>query len=242
MISPWVNMLAGHLNRGDCALSMMDSSTSVGWLRKINFREFIGENADPVQSRVRINIARHHATLFLETGIKEYSQWFPGQENNVALRDFDCSDDELKKNLCESCPSQLPQRFQIVPLPNKISSWLTSLLGCGTNSPSTLENLASTKTSSSTPSQDPNKTRSLAPLPWLSGKDGFLQQLMTPWLWEQSKIPSWIYLQPSGKTANQTQPRTMTFSLASFYNADSSLQQCRPKGTAAKSHPRMRHC
>ncbi len=72
-----------------------------------------------------------------------------------------------------------------------------------------------------TSSQDSNKTRSLVPLPWLSGKDSFLQQLMTPWLWEQSEIPSWIYLQPSGKMANSTQPRTTTFSLDSFYNANS---------------------
>jgi hypothetical protein len=70
MISPWVDMLAGRSNRGDCALSMMDSSMSVGWLCKKNFREFLGENADPVQSRVRIDIARHHATLFLKAGIK----------------------------------------------------------------------------------------------------------------------------------------------------------------------------
>jgi hypothetical protein len=173
MISPWVNMLAGHLKRGDCALSMTDSSTSAGPLRKTNFREFIGENADPVQSRVHINIAHHHATLFLEAGIKEYSQWFPGQKNNVAnalLCDFNCSDDKLTKIIHKSCPSQLPQRFQIVPLPNKISSWLTSLLqrlsvkqqlweahtrtmlGCGTNSPSTLEPSASAKTYSLTPS------------------------------------------------------------------------------------------
>ncbi len=201
MISPWVGMLAGRLKRGDCTLSMTDSTRSVGWLRKTNFPEFIGENADPIQSRVRIDIARHHTTLFLKAGIKEYSQWFPGCEKNVAdalLHDSDCSDDKLTKILRKSCPSQLPQRFQIVPLLNKISSWLTSLLqrlpvkeqlreahtrtmlGHGTDSPSTSEPLALAKTSSLTPSQDPNETRSLAPLPWLSQKDGFLQQLMTP--------------------------------------------------------------
>jgi hypothetical protein len=241
MISLWFDMLAGCLNRGDCALSMTDSSTSVGWLRKTNFWELLGENADPAQSRVRINTARHHATLFLKAGIKEYSWWFPGQEHNVAdalLCDFDCSDSEQTKNFHESCPSQLPQHFQIIQLPNEISSWLTSLLqrlpvreqlweahmkpmlSHGTDSPSTLEPSASATMSSLTPSQDPNKTRSLAPLPWLSRKDGFLQQLMTPLLWEQSEIPSWIYLQLSGKTADPTQPKTMTFSLASFYNAN----------------------
>ncbi len=92
---------------------MMDSSTSVGWLRKTNFREIIGEDADPVQAKVRIKTARHHATLFLKAGIKEY-QWFPGWENNVAdalLRDFDCSDSKVTHILRETCPSQLPQHF-----------------------------------------------------------------------------------------------------------------------------------
>ncbi len=74
MISWLVDMIAGRLKRGDCALSMMDNSTSAGWLHKTNFQEFIGENVDLVQSRVRIDIARHHATLFLKSGIKEYSQ------------------------------------------------------------------------------------------------------------------------------------------------------------------------
>ncbi len=124
-------MLAGRLNRGDCVFSMTDSSTSTGWLRKTNFWEFLGENADLVQSRVHINIAHHHAALFLEAGIKEHSQWFPEQKNNVAdarSHDFDHSDKELIKIICKTCPSQLPQHFQIVPLPNKINSWLTSLL------------------------------------------------------------------------------------------------------------------
>jgi hypothetical protein len=128
------------------------------------------------------------------------------------LRGFDCSDSKLTKILCKSCLSWLPQCFQIVPLPNKISSWLTSLLqrlpvreqlrealtrtmlGHGTNSPCPLEPSALAMMSSSTSLQDPSKVRSLAPFPWLSGKDGFLQQLMTPWLWELSKVPSWIYL------------------------------------------------
>ena len=71
IITPWVDMLTGQLNRGDCTLSMMDSSTSAGWLRKMNFREFTGVDANPVQAFVRIKTARHHATLFLNAGIKE---------------------------------------------------------------------------------------------------------------------------------------------------------------------------
>ena len=125
-------MLAGHLNRGNCTLlSMTDSSTSAGWLRKTNFWEIIGGDPDVVQATVRIKTARHHATLLLDAGVKECSLWFLGQENNVANAlspDFDWSDNELTQIILYNCPSQLPQHFQIVPLPNKISSWLTSLL------------------------------------------------------------------------------------------------------------------
>ena len=142
---------------------------SEDWLHKANFQEIIGEGADPVQAKAHIEMARHHATLFLKLGIKEYSQWFPGQKNNVAnalLRDFDCSDNKLTQILFKTCPSQLPQHFRIALLPNKISSWLTALLlklpvkeqlqeahtrttlGHGTDLLSTLEPLVSGTTSS----------------------------------------------------------------------------------------------
>ena len=222
---------------------MTDSTTSAGWLRKTNFREFTGDDPDPVQARaVRIETARHHATLFLEAGIKEYSQWFPGCENNVADAlscDFDRSGAELTRILRDSCPSQLPQLFHIAPLPNEISLWLTSLLqklpvkeqlqeahtrtklGRGGVSPNILSPLDSATTSSLTPSPDPNKTRSLGHLPWLSVRGNFQDHLMTPWLWAQSEIPSWMYVRPSGRTAGPTQPRTTTSNLASFYTDSS---------------------
>jgi hypothetical protein len=73
IITPWVDMLAGRLNHGDCTLSMMDSSTSAGWLHKTNFWEILREDKDAVQATVCIKTAGHHATLFLNTGIKEYS-------------------------------------------------------------------------------------------------------------------------------------------------------------------------
>jgi hypothetical protein len=37
IISLWVDMLAGRLSQGDCALSMTNSSALAGWLRKTNF-------------------------------------------------------------------------------------------------------------------------------------------------------------------------------------------------------------
>ena len=221
---------------------MTDSSTSAGWLCKTNFSESTDVDADPVQSSVRIETARLHTTLFLDTGIKEYSPWFPGRENNVAdalSRNFDRSDDDLTQILRNTCPSQLPQHFQIVQLPNEISSWLTSLLqklpvkeqlreahtrtklGRGDDSPCTSPPLDLATTCTLSPSPDPNGTKSLEPLPWLSGKDDTREKLMTPWLREQSEIPFPIYLRPSRKPADPTQPRTTTYSLASFYNNNS---------------------
>jgi hypothetical protein len=49
IITPWVDLLASHLKNGDCALSMTNSSTSEGWLRKTNFIE---DSEDPIQATI----------------------------------------------------------------------------------------------------------------------------------------------------------------------------------------------
>jgi hypothetical protein len=131
IISPWMDMLAGRLNQCDCALLMTNSSTSVGWLLKTNFWEIIGDNTDLIQAQDCIETVQHHTTLFLKASIKEYFQWFPGKEynfTNTLSHDFDRSACEIIKILLKTGLSQLPQHFQIAPLPNKISLWLTALL------------------------------------------------------------------------------------------------------------------
>jgi hypothetical protein len=57
IISPRVDMLASHLNTGDCFILMTDRSTSASCLRKTNFWEIIGKDADPVQSKACIKTA-----------------------------------------------------------------------------------------------------------------------------------------------------------------------------------------
>jgi len=83
IISLWIDILAGRLTSGDCALSMTDSTTSAGWIRKTNFKEK-GDNVNPIEATVQIEIALHHATLFINANIKEYLQWFEGKRNQVA--------------------------------------------------------------------------------------------------------------------------------------------------------------
>jgi hypothetical protein len=215
---------------------MTDSTTSAGWLKRTNFSE---EAIDPIKATIRLKIARKHASLFIHHNIKEYPQWFPGKKNNVAdalSQDFDLSDAELTKALCLHCTSQLPPHFQVVPLPSKIESWLTSLLlqlpmkeqlkeqhmktkldptddGSNTSTQS-----ASPTTLFSTDSTDASVTSSFAPLQQLSEKEDFQAMLSKPWLLEQSEIPFQVYARPSGSMDNPTHPKTKTFNLASFYN------------------------
>ncbi len=127
IISPWVDTLAGRLNDGDYSLSMTDSTTSKGWMQETNFKE--DENG--IQATIRIEVAQSHTAQFMDHRIHKYSQWFRGIENNVAnalSRDMDRSDDKLTQILFTHVPSQVPNSFKIVPLPNEIVSWATSLL------------------------------------------------------------------------------------------------------------------
>ena len=113
IVSPWVDIIAGRLNREDCILSMTDSTTAEGWLRKSNFTKL---GKDPIQASVR---------LFMLLGLKSYSQWFEGKKNKVSdalslSRDNDRNNEELTLIIKSSCPTQVPSNFEIQQLPNKI--------------------------------------------------------------------------------------------------------------------------
>jgi hypothetical protein len=128
IITPWVDIIVGRLSNGDCTLSMTNNTTSEGWLKKTNFIE---DGEDPIQATICIKVAHLHATHYLLHGIREYSQWFHSAKNMVADAlswEDDRSNKELINILCTHCPSQLPQQFKIVPLPSKITLWLTLLL------------------------------------------------------------------------------------------------------------------
>jgi hypothetical protein len=49
IITMWIDFIAGHLKKGDCALSMTNNTTSEGWLRKSNFIE---DGKDPIQATI----------------------------------------------------------------------------------------------------------------------------------------------------------------------------------------------
>ncbi len=70
-------------------------------------------------------------THYLQNGIREYSQWFCGANNNVAYalsQENSRTDNKVTQIICSQCSSQLLHHFKIVPLPNKTVSWLILLL------------------------------------------------------------------------------------------------------------------
>ena len=238
IITVWIDIIMGRLKEGDCSLSMTDSSTSEGWSRKTNFPE---DGEDPIQATIRIEVARSHAMRLMKHGIKDYSQWFPGKENDVAdalSRDDDRSDEELTHILRTFVPSQVPKHFEIVPLPNEISSWLTSLLqrlpvkeqlrekhtrtklGRGAGGSNGV-NLSDSKIFFSSPLTEQTESGSSVPLPLLCDKPDIRDQLGIHWLRAQSEVPSHLWFRPSGTMECQTPQRMMMGNLADFYLANS---------------------
>jgi hypothetical protein len=104
-------------------LAQTDSTSAAGWLRKSNFDADI----QPLQ----LVIAREMATLVMAGGFGLYSQWFPGDQNDVAdslSRDTDLPLNTLTQLILSSVPHQVPPGFAISPLPPKLCSQLETWL------------------------------------------------------------------------------------------------------------------
>jgi hypothetical protein len=171
-------------------------------------------------------------------GLKSYSQWFKGERNEVAdalSRDNNRSDEDLTNIFCTFCKSQIPNHFKILPLPKKITSWLTALLlklpmnpqydkeQCTRsklgheNDGGSITSSLETMTSSSNRLHDINELDLLERLPWLCMKGNFQESIMTNWLRKQSQIPFSMYAQPSEKTGSQLLLLVMMLRLGQVY-------------------------
>ena len=67
IITPWVDIIAGRLTRSDCAISMTNSTTLEGWLKKTNF---IKDGESPIQATIRLEVACLHALHYLSHKIQ----------------------------------------------------------------------------------------------------------------------------------------------------------------------------
>jgi hypothetical protein len=126
VITIWLAVKATQIAPEDCVLSQTDNTSAAGWLRKSNF-------ADVEDEFVQNATARHLAFLLIKIKSKSciHSQWVPGDFNNISdslSRDFHLDSSNLANLLVHHFPEQTPFGLAIHPLPNKIVSWVTSLL------------------------------------------------------------------------------------------------------------------
>ena len=127
---------SGALDRHDrrqfpiftCTLSMSDSATTAGWLRKSKFRE---EEDYILLKRETSRLARKNAARYMTRRIRDYPQWFPGDENWLTSSLF-CShnltDAELTHFVTSIPQSQTPVTFSFHLLPTEIRSNIFSLM------------------------------------------------------------------------------------------------------------------
>lgn len=124
VIGPWIDIIEATLPPYSCTLSMTDSTTSQGWMRKSNFA---AKDESEEQIDCKRELCVGHASRYITYNLKDYTQWFPGDQNDVAdalSRDTNLDDLTLTKLLFHCVPEQMPKNFKISPLPSEIESWI----------------------------------------------------------------------------------------------------------------------
>jgi len=235
VIGPWIDIIESNLPPTSCILSMTDSTSSNGWLKKSNFME---QDENNQQTKAKRMLARSHALRLLANDVKEYSQWFPGKENDVAdslSRDFHLSNTELTSLLHHLLPHQTPSTFQIKPLPPEIKSWLCAWLQSmpeGVRSreirqrSTTARGAAGRAFLLQSRSQMTPSLSNSNPQPEhdcyqsslnQSEKDILAKAMVGPWLRQLVDMPWTVWHRPLGTTNEMTQDVTPPANLAAFY-------------------------
>jgi hypothetical protein len=129
IIGPWVDIIENNLPKFSCILAMSDSATTAGWLCKSNFKE--NDNESLAMTEAKIKLSRDHALRLLLNKCKDYCQYFPGNDNDLAdslSRDHHITDDQLTLFFHKLIPSQTPKNFKISSLPPQIILYIFSIL------------------------------------------------------------------------------------------------------------------
>jgi hypothetical protein len=123
MVSVWLTILTCIKEEYPCFLALGDNMPAVSWLHKANVDE--NENKP-------LHLAtRKYAEILMQHNCCLYSQHIQGEKNKVAdalSRLHHLSPLCMHTYIISNFPSQVPPTFCLVPLPPKISSWVTSWL------------------------------------------------------------------------------------------------------------------
>ena len=82
IIRSWIDIIEGNLPPYSCILAMSDSTTAAGWLCKSKFKD--NKNESLQMTEAKIKLSTDHAMKLLKNKCKDYSQYFPGDNNDLA--------------------------------------------------------------------------------------------------------------------------------------------------------------
>ena len=112
----WMLAIENCIIPNSCLLVNGDSSTAQGWIRKSNFPS--ADESDP-EINVKLQAARKAASILMEKEACVYSQWVPGDENDIT--------DSLSRDLHSSDHQRFPQRGNHRSNTRQVRSWLETL-------------------------------------------------------------------------------------------------------------------
>ena len=125
----WIDIIEGITSKEDCILAIGYNTSAMGWLGRSNFRE---ENENDKSWDVKQILSRHLATLTLKSDFILYKQWLKGSHNQVAdslSRDaYFLNPNTHRLFLQRTVPQQLPQNFNIRPVPKEIFCFVILIL------------------------------------------------------------------------------------------------------------------
>ena len=135
VVQIWLDVLDGRITKGTCVLGMGDNMSSMGWMRRSNFKEKVdgtGELESNEEWAIKQDISRKLAEIILEQEACLYSQWFAGTQNvatdSISRDGLYLSLKSHVAMLKHYTPKQTPANLVLKPLPKEIVSWIGSLL------------------------------------------------------------------------------------------------------------------
>jgi hypothetical protein len=223
LVGVWIEIIEGSATPETCILAFGDNTSAMGWINRSKYRDD-EDNEKTIEAK--LTIARKLASISIENDIRIFSQWFPGEANQVAdflSRNPNDKNENLSQTILSLFQQQVPKDFRISHLPNEIESFIFNTLSslpknqqphldikdsdvpCGKSGHHSCPQLGSpTTTSSNHSNQSLIETKWSAYLPKASEK-GMKDEPkeFKDWLQGQSEIPSACWLRPSWKMAFQ---------------------------------------
>jgi hypothetical protein len=123
VIGIWLETLDNAIPKHGSILALTDNSSCVAWLHKCSF--------DSLTERTECQISCHLAHTIISNNIQLHAQHVPGKHNKLAdalSRKSKMNNDELTIFSLQNFPNQVPQRFRICQIPEKVHCWISSIL------------------------------------------------------------------------------------------------------------------